>query len=107
MNKSLNYLGIARRAGYLISGTDAVIASIQTNNRKDAKAKLVIIASDASLSTKDKIINKCHFYEIEYIDVFSTTDIANAVGLENPKVLAITDVGIANQIKRLERGGLR
>lgn len=105
MNKSLNYLGIARRAGYLISGTDAVIASIQT--KKEGKAKLVIIANDASLLTKEKIINKCHFYEIEYLDTFNTVEMANAAGLENPKVLAITDEGIANQIKKLERGGLR
>ena len=48
-----------------------------------------------------------NLYEIEYLDTFSTIEMANAAGLENPKVLAITDEGIANQIKKLERGGLR
>lgn len=101
MDKRLNYLGLARRAGYLVSGTDAVIASMQS--LKSTKAKLVLIASDASASTKEKIINKCYFYKIEYLDVFTTIELGNAVGLENPKVIAITDQGFANQIKKIDK----
>ncbi len=105
MDKILSYLGIARRAGYLISGTDAVIASIKASSnscsKQEAKAKLVLIASDASTATKDKIINKCYFYQVKYLDVFTTIDLAKATGLENPKVVAITNQGIASQIIKL------
>lgn len=101
MDKRLNYLGIARRAGYLISGTDAVISSIQSV--KTTKAKLVLVASDASAGTKEKIINKCYFYKVECLDIFSTIELSEAIGLENPKVIAITDKGIANQIKKTDK----
>lgn len=107
MDKRLNYLGIARRAGFLISGTDAVIASIQAkanqNYKKNGVAKIILIASDASISTKEKIINKCNFYHIDYLDIFKTAEIAEAVGLENPKVIAITNQGIAEQIRKINQ----
>ena len=36
---------------------------------------------------------------------FNTEELAIAVGQNNPKILAITDEGIANQIKKIiERG---
>ena len=99
MKRILNYLGIARRAGFLISGTDAVIASLEK------KAKLVIVATDASDATKDKISRKCYFYKVSILQEFSTDELAVAVGQNNPKILAITDEGIANQIKKIiERG---
>ena len=99
MNKILNYLGIARRAGFLISGTDAVIASLEK------KAKLVIVATDASDATKDKISRKCFYYKVNILQEFNTEELAIAVGQNNPKILAITDEGIANQIKKIiERG---
>ena len=99
MKKILNYLGIARRAGFLISGTDAVIASLEK------KAKLVIVATDASDATKDKISRKCFYYKVNILQEFNTEELAIAVGQNNPKILAITDEGIANQIKKIiERG---
>lgn len=92
MNKILNYLGIAKRAGYFISGTDAVIAGLSK------KVKLVILASDASSATKDKIIKKCYYYHVKIVEQFTTEEIASAIGQVNPKVIAITDKGIAKQI---------
>ena len=100
MNKTLNYLGLARRAGFLITGTDAVIASLEN------KAKLVLVASDASVATKDKLNRKCYYYNVPMLDVFNTDQMANAIGQKNPKVVAITDNGFAQQILKInERGG--
>ena len=81
MKKILNYLGIARRAGFLISGTDAVIASLEK------KAKLVIVATDASDATKDKISRKCFYYKVNILQEFNTEELAIAVGQNNPKIL--------------------
>lgn len=96
MNKVLNYLGIARRAGLLIAGTDPVIESLKN------KAKLVFVAIDASDATIDKIEKKCFFYKIKLIKKYTTLEIGNAIGLENPKLIAITDAKIAKQIISLE-----
>jgi len=100
MNKILNYIGIARRAGFLISGTDAVIESLKN------KARLVFIASDASNGTTEKLEKKCFFYHVDINKDYSTDELAIASGYNNPKVLAITDKGICESIKKLieERG---
>ena len=47
--KKLQLLGLALRAGRLISGEELTIRSIQKN-----EAKLVIVASDASENTRVK-----------------------------------------------------
>lgn len=84
----------------MISGTDAVISALEK------KAKLVIVAKDASNATLDKISKKCYFYKVPVINTLCTEEIANATGLGNPKVIAITDQGISNQIIKImnERG---
>lgn len=99
MNKILNYLGIARRAGFLISGIDAVIASLEK------KAKLVVIATDASSATKDKLNRKCYFYKVNILEHFTTEELSTAVGYNNPKVLAVTDEGIVKQILKISERG--
>ena len=100
MNKALNYLGLARRAGFLITGTDAVIASLEN------KARLVLVATDASSATKDKLSRKCYYYKVPMLDIYSTEEMANAIGQKNPKVIAITNDGFAKQILKInERGG--
>ena len=99
MKKILNYLGIARRAGFLISGTDAVIASLEK------KAKLVVIATDASIATKDKLSRKCYFYKVNILEQFTTEELSTAVGFNNPKVLAVTDEGIVKQILKISERG--
>ena len=100
MNKTLNYLGLERRAGFLITGTDAVIASLEN------KAKLVLVATDASSATKDKLSRKCYFYKVPVLEIFDTDQIANAIGQKNPKVIAITSEGFSEQILKInERGG--
>ena len=52
--KILDYLGIAKKGGMLITGEEGVIRALQTN-----KAKIVFVASDASLNTLDKFKRKC------------------------------------------------
>ena len=99
MNRTLNYLGIARRAGFLVSGTDAVIASLEK------KTKLVVIATDASSATKDKLNRKCYFYKVNILEYFTTEELSTAVGYNNPKVLAVTDEGIVKQILKISERG--
>ena len=53
-------LGLAMKAGKVVSGEFAVDKSI-----KDGSAWLVIIASDASDNTTKKFSNSCEFYEVQ------------------------------------------
>ena len=52
MEKIFGMLGLARRAGKLIYGSDAAVNAVRSG-----KAKAVILAADASDRTK-KLINK-------------------------------------------------
>ena len=81
MNRILNYLGIARRAGFLVSGTDAVIASLEK------KAKLVVIATDASSATKDKLNRKCYFYKVNILEYFTTEELSTMLSVSKSTIL--------------------
>ena len=100
MNKrSLNYLGIAKRSGNLICGTDMVVKSLSTG-----KIKIILLASDASSNTKDKIIKKAFYYQIQVCEVFSSMELSSSVGKDHIMVMAIVDEGIKSAfLKEVER----
>ena len=77
MNKQKvsNLLGLAQRAGKIISGEEIVVKAIQ-----DRKVKLVFLAHDASPNLTKKIQDKSHYYQVEVITVFSTLELSIAVG---------------------------
>ncbi len=100
MNKVLNILGIAKRAGKLILGTDSVI-----KNLPRGIIKMIILASDVSHATFDKFDKKSYFYQVKVVTNFTTEELSKALGVTMTKVVAITDDGFAKAIeKELERG---
>ena len=76
MNKQKvsNLLGLAQRAGKIISGEEMVVKAIQ-----DRKVKLVFLAHDAGPNLTKKIQDKSHYYQVEVITVFSTLELSIAV----------------------------
>ena len=97
MNKQKvsNLLGLAQRAGKIISGEEMVVKAIQ-----DRKVKLVFLAHDASPNLTKKIHDKSHYYQVEVITVFSTLELSIAVG-KSRKVLAVTDAGFTKKMRAL------
>ena len=97
MNKQKvsNLLGLAQRAGKIISGEEFVIKSVQ-----EGKARLVFLADDAAPNLTKKITDKCHYYGIPVLTVFSTLELSTAVGKAR-KVLAITDAGFTKKMRSL------
>ncbi len=93
--KALNLLGLALRARQLESGAPTVLASIRNN-----RAKLVIIAEDASENTKKQFLDKCDYYKIPSYILFSKEEISQALGKERT-VCAFTDNGFAQSFKKL------
>lgn len=89
-----NRLGLAFVARKLKIGTPQVIQAIQ---RKEAK--VVLLASDASESTKKKITDKAKHYNIDVNMSFDTSTISKPIGRSNIKVIAIMDDGFANMYK--------
>ena len=90
MHKVLKLLGLAKRAGKLVVGTDAVISKLQAN-----KLDLIFVASDASIATIDKIEKKAFYYNVEIIKSFTSDELSDAIGSNNNKVLGIADLGFS------------
>ena len=87
MDKALSMLGIAKRAGALLVGTNSVLDGIKLK-----KTKLVIIASDAAENTLKRITDKCNYYNAEYEQFcYTMEELGSAVGKEQSSAVAITD----------------
>ncbi len=97
-NKFLFMLGLCRKAGKLIIGTDLVTKSLPSK-----KTYLVIYTCDASGNTEKKITDKCNFYGVECIKApFSSLEISGAIGKSGAVCsLGITDLNFASELKSL------
>lgn len=94
--KILSLLGLAMRAGRLVSGQAMVEETVRA-----CAAELVIIAGDASDNTKKTILDKSTTYETP-VYIFSTMDVlGKSIGKEMRACIAVTDAGFAQKIEKL------
>lgn len=95
--KACNLIGIAKKAGKVIGGTDMVADRIK---EKRNAVKAVLISSDASENTLKKIINTTTFYNVPAvktnIDKAMLAKITGSMGERS--VIGITDDGLAKAI---------
>ena len=80
----LNMLGIATKAGKVVSGEFSTEKAI-----KEGRAFLVIVASDASHNTQKLFTDKCSFYKVPV-----------AIGKISRASIAITEEGLAHAIAK-------
>lgn len=92
-NKSLSQLGMAMRAGKLITGDEIVLKAV-----RHKQAHLVILAGDASENTKKKFRDKCSTYGIQLAEVFDREQLGKAIGKPERVVLAVTDAQFGKMI---------
>ena len=94
--KALNLLGVAYRARMIINGYDSVMDAVIKG-----KAKIVLIASDASEKTIEAFQKKCFYYHVGICEVFTTAELSKAIGKGLCKVLAISDDGFTKSLNKL------
>ena len=97
MNKILNLLGLAQRAGFIVTGEDNV-----TNALQKQKLKIVFVAKDASMNTIDKFVKKCYFYKVECNLDYSAEELSSALGKPR-KVIGLNDQGFYEALEKLMR----
>ena len=97
MNKQKlsNLLGLAQRAGRLISGEELVMKAIQ-----EGKVNFVFLANDAASNLTKKVTDKGHYYEVQVSTVFSTLELSTAIGRAR-KVVAVVDAGFSKKMRSL------
>ena len=93
--KVLNLLGMAQRAGKLVSGEDLSLKEI-----RNGTAKLVIVAVDASENTRKKISDKGQHYEVLVAVNFTKMELSHAIGKERT-ICTIIDKGFAKKFREL------
>jgi ribosomal protein L7Ae-like RNA K-turn-binding protein len=91
-----NLLGLAVRAGKVISGEEMVVKSIQKQN-----AKIVLLSKDASENTKKKVTDKCLYYNIDLVWIDDRLVLGKAIGKEQRVVVAVNDQGFSKRLKEL------
>lgn len=93
--KALSLLGLARKAGRVMSG------EFQTEKAvKSGKAKLVVLAGDASDNTKKKFCNMCAWYHVPVTECSDKTRLGSSIGCESRSCLAVLDPGLAGAVMK-------
>jgi ribosomal protein L7Ae-like RNA K-turn-binding protein len=92
----LRMLGLANRAGAVLPGTDRV--------REAARAgslEFVLVASDSSDNSRDKLVPLLDSRRIPYAVVFDRDALGGAVGRAPLSALGITEKKLADRVKEM------
>lgn len=93
MDKLLNLLGLAMRAGKVVTGEEQVIKAVRTK-----RATLVFLSVDAARNVRKKVENKCAFYQVPTIQYGTRRELGSAVGKPERVVIAVTDPGFTRSM---------
>ncbi len=93
--KCKTLLGFATRAGKTFSGVEQVLKAVRSG-----KARLVVVAEDASEASKKKIQDKAAYYGIDCIYIETVDVISSIIGKSNRVCVAIIDQHFADCIMK-------
>lgn len=96
MDKLLQLLGLAMRAGKIVSGEEQVLHKVRSK-----EAKLVLLAKDAAINTEKQIQDKCHSYGIPVVRYGTKEKLGKAIGKHERVVIAVMDTGFTQAIRKL------
>lgn len=90
---ALRLLGLARRAGAAVPGTEAVRRAI-----REGEARLILIAKDASSVQLEKIRTTLHDRSIPQAVLGDRNTLGAAIGFARLSAVAITDRALADRL---------
>ena len=94
-SKILSLIGLATKAGKIVSGEFSAEKSVKTGN-----GFLVVAAEDASENTKKKFRNMCSFYQVPIYFYGDKESLGRAMGKEYRACLAVQDENFAKAIMK-------
>jgi ribosomal protein L7Ae-like RNA K-turn-binding protein len=95
-NKVYSFLGLAMKAGKLVSGEDTCERML-----KSGKVILLIVAVDASDNTKKNFTNMCSFRKVECRFYGEKNLLGRYIGKELRSVVAVLDRGFAKRLAEI------
>ncbi len=93
MGDPMALLGLARRAGALASGTGSTRRAL-----KEGRARLVLLAQDASETQRDKVMNLLRHGQTPRATVGTREALGSAVGSAPVSAVAVTDKEFAQEL---------
>ena len=97
MNRALNYLGIARKAGLLEVGEENTGIAV-----RGGKAKLLLLASDASDNARSRARGFVVGHKTIIVELpFTKTEISDCVGKNGCSMAALCDIGLADSMMQV------
>ncbi|MBA2796483.1 ribosomal protein L7Ae/L30e/S12e/Gadd45 family protein [Streptococcus porcinus] len=95
LERLANLIGLAQRAGKVVSGEELVVKAIQNQN-----VQLIFLANDAGPNVTKKITDKSKYYNVEVSTVLNALELSSALGKAR-KVVAIADAGFSKKMRTL------
>ena len=92
----LSLIGLAAKAGRIVSGEFASEKSVRTG-----RARMVILAGDSSGNTKKKFRNMCASHQVPLMEVSDKDTLGKVIGRQQRSSIALEDDGFAEAIGRL------
>ncbi|MGX7092290.1 L7Ae/L30e/S12e/Gadd45 family ribosomal protein [Hutsoniella sourekii] len=96
--KQLNLLGLAQRAGYLVTGDELVEKASKTG-----QVVLIVCASDASDKTKKRYQDLSEYWQIPVSFAFNRLEISQALGKKRT-LCGLKNRGMAKKFLSYESG---
>lgn len=94
-DKILSTISLATKAGKTVSGEFSVEKAV-----KEGKARLVIVALEASDNTKKMFKNMCNFYKVPIYFYGTKEGLGHYMGKEFRASMAVTDDGLAKAVEK-------
>ncbi|HOQ16497.1 MAG: 50S ribosomal protein L7ae [Epulopiscium sp.] len=95
-NSIYSMLGLCMKSGNLLSGEFQCEKAV-----KARKAKLVIIAKDASYNTKKLFKDKCSYRKIPFYEFGTKEELGRAIGKSPRSSLAVMDENFSAQLIKM------
>jgi len=93
LKRCLEFIGLANRAGNVISGFEKVRATL-----KSGKTKVLLTACDAAENGRSKMCQGLQ--DLTIVDIFTREDLSRSNGLDNAVHLALLPGGISKSLLR-------
>ena len=94
-DKILSTISLATKAGKTVSGEFSVEKAV-----KEGKARLVVVALEASDNTKKMFRNMCEFYKVPVYFYGTKEGLGHFMGKEFRASMAVPDEGLAKAVEK-------
>lgn len=93
INGVYSAIGMANRAGELVTGTDGCLRAVRAG-----VVKLVVLSEEASENTRKKIINACRFRDITCLEYGKGGMLGKMTGKAHRIVIGVKDKNLSKLI---------